>query len=127
MRFAVRQDTFKPCVLSIKISYGHSRVKYLSRIYLLSLFQNDRDLLYARYNIKLVHLDFNQDFFVMLFTEYLRFTAMTNNKDCAVFSLIARSLFMTTRTYERNRVRTRLQNSTSFPHDTQRVVFNPLH
>jgi len=63
----------------------------------------------------------------MLFTEYLRFTAMTNNKDCTVFSLIARSLFMTTRTYERNRVRTRLQNSTSFPHDTQRVVFNSLH
>ena len=94
MRFAVRQDTFKPCILPIQVSYEHLHIKYLSRIYLLSLFQNDRDLLYARYNIKLVHLDFNQDFFVMLFTEYLRFTAMTNNKDCAVFSLIARSLFM---------------------------------
>lgn len=106
---------------------GTFLLKYLSRIYLLSLFQNDRGLLYVRHNIKLVHLDFHQDFFVMLFTEYLRFTAMTNNKDCTVFSLIARSLFMTTRAYERNRVRTRLQNSTSFPHDTQRVIFNPLH
>ena len=77
--------------------------------------------------LKLANLDFHQDFFLMLFTENLRFTAMTNNKDCAVFSLIARSLFMTTRTYERNRVRTRLQNSTSFPHDTQRIVFNTLH
>ena len=58
---------------------------------------------------------------------YLRFAAMTNNKDCAVFSLIPGRLFMTTRTYERNRVRTRLQYSSSFPHDTQRVKFNSLH
>ena len=58
----------------------------------------------------------------------IRELSMTlNSIVCAVFSLIARSLFMTTRTYERNRVRTRLQNSPSFPHDTQRVVFNPLH
>lgn len=48
MRFAVRQDTFKPCILSKQISYEHLYIKYRNRIYLLSLFQNDRSLLYVR-------------------------------------------------------------------------------
>ena len=93
----------------------------------LLLFQSNLNLLTRTHVIQLTDFNFDKNFLIMLFAEYLRFTAMTNNKDCAVFSLIPGRLFMTTRTYERNRVRTRLQNSTSFPHDTQRVKFNSLH
>ena len=118
LRLSVRQDTFKPCVLPIQVSYEHLYIKHWQRIYLLSLFQNDRYILLCTDYLVLLHCYFYQYFLVMPFTEYFCFASVAYHKNSAVLSLYTRCLVMTSRTDERHSVRIRFQNSASFSRDT---------
>ena len=115
MRSTARQDTLKPCVIPTWVSYEHLYIKQGERIYLFSLFQNDRGLLYVRICIKLLYGCFNEKFLVSKFTENDRLTAMTYNRNRTVRSLLTLRCMMTNRANIGNRFITHIHEHLLFP------------